>query len=98
MVRRTLAILAVVAIALGALAAAGSAATHRSQSHKAAAAAGVRPNAIGQLDCNGYSGIQKRAQSTASCTDLRRVYDGTPGRFYDNGHYIGHDEPSLRFL
>ena len=26
------------------------------------------------------------------------MYDGRPGRFYDNGHYIGHDEPSLRYL
>jgi hypothetical protein len=96
MVRRTLAVLVVAAIALGAVAAAGSAATHSTR--KAADAAGVRPNAIGQLDCNGFSGIQTPAHRTAACTDLRRVYDGKPGRFYDNGHYIGHDEPSLRYL
>ena len=26
------------------------------------------------------------------------VYDGAPARFFDNGTYIGHDEPSIRFL
>jgi hypothetical protein len=26
------------------------------------------------------------------------IYDGQPARFFDNGAYIGHDEPSIRFL
>ena len=96
MVRRSLAALAVAAIALGAVAAAGTAATR--DSHASAGSAGVKPKAVGMLDCNGYSGIQHTLRPTASCADLHTVYDGTPGRFYDNGHYIGHDEPSLRFL
>jgi hypothetical protein len=57
---------------------------------------GVRPNAVGDLDCNGYSTVQKAIVRKLACTDIRglRPYD----RFYDNGHYIGHDEPSIRFL
>jgi hypothetical protein len=31
-----------------------------------------------------------------ACTDIRGM-NGHP-RFYDNGHYIGHDEPSTRFI
>ena len=58
---------------------------------------GVRPNAIGELDCNGYSPIQRPAASRKlACTDIRGFEHDE--RFYDNGHYIGHDEPSIRFL
>jgi hypothetical protein len=61
-------------------------------------AGGVAPNAIGSLDCNGFSPIQKLVKRTNVCTDPRSVEDGVPARFEDNGHYIGHDEPSIRFL
>jgi hypothetical protein len=61
-----------------------------------AAARGVRPNATGELDCNGYSKIQKSVSRKLACTDIRGM-NGDP-RFYDNGHYIGHDEPSTRFI
>src|SRR5579864_993000 len=57
--------------------------------------AAVAPNKVGQIDCNGFSPIQTELRITADCADIR----GLPGgRFYDNGWYIGHDEPSLRFL
>lgn len=57
---------------------------------------GVRPNAVGELDCNGHSTIQRSVKPTLLCTDIRGL---TPyHRFYDNGHYVGHDEPSIRFL
>jgi hypothetical protein len=56
---------------------------------------GVRPNKIGGLDCNGLSPIQRPAKADLDCADPRGSYGG---RFYENGHYIGHDEPSLRFL
>ena len=56
----------------------------------------VRPNAMGGLDCNGYSKIQKPVSHTLACTDIRGM-NGYP-RFFDNGHYIGHDEPSTRFI
>jgi hypothetical protein len=59
-----------------------------------AAGAGVRPNKIGGLDCNGLSPIQ-RAVKHLQCADPR---GSDEGRFEDNGHYIGHDEPSVRFL
>jgi hypothetical protein len=58
----------------------------------------VPPNKVGELDCNGYSPIQKSAASRKLlCTDIRGI-SGHYHRFYDNGHYIGHDEPSIRFL
>ncbi len=56
----------------------------------------VRPNAVGDLDCNGFSTTQKPLTRKFSCTDIRGLYANH--RFYDNGHYIGHDEPSIRFL
>ena len=61
----------------------------------AAAQAGVPPDAIGQIDCNGFSPIQQQLRPTAACADIRGL---TGGRFYDNGYYIGHDEPSIRFI
>ncbi len=61
----------------------------------AAAHAGVAPNRVGQIDCNGFSPIQTGIRPTAACADIRGL---TGGRFYDNGYYIGHDEPSVRFL
>lgn len=59
--------------------------------------------ARGALDCNGWSPTQQTIHPSGACTDIR----GFPGvtnqnnwdsRFYDNGHYIGHDEPDLTFL
>ncbi len=61
----------------------------------AAAHAGVAPNPVGQIDCNGFSPIQTEIRVTAACADPRGLEGG---RFYDNGYYIGHDEPSVRFL
>ena len=55
----------------------------------------VRANALGELDCNGFSPIQKSVKPTLVCADLRT---SRTERFEDHGHYIGHDEPSLRFL
>jgi hypothetical protein len=80
-------ILTVVALILG-LAAATTQAAH-------AASAGVRPAKVGGLDCNGLSPVQRPVKLAIQCTDPRGS-DG--GRFEDNGHYIGHDEPSVRFL
>jgi hypothetical protein len=60
-----------------------------------AAGAGVAPRAVGELDCNGLSKIQKPVKNVVTCLDPRGSEDG---RFEDNGHYIGHDEPSVRFI
>ena len=57
-------------------------------------AAHVRPNAVGELDCNGFSPIQRSVKPTLVCADPALEHQ----RFEDHGHYIGHDEPSLRFL
>jgi hypothetical protein len=61
----------------------------------AAARAGVAPNKVGQIDCNGFSHTQQQLRPTAECADV-----GIQGghRFYDNGWYIGHDEPSVRYI
>jgi hypothetical protein len=50
---------------------------------------------VGNLDCNGYSQIQKPIRPQHSCADFFGEY-GELG--YDNGHYIGHDEPSIGFI
>ena len=63
-----------------------------------AAASGVKPNAVGMLDCNGRSPIQQPARAPLACSDPRSIYDGEGARFTDNGLYIGHDEPIIRFL
>jgi hypothetical protein len=59
---------------------------------------GVAPNAVGALDCNGLSPIQKAVKLHSICSDPRSIENGVPARFEDNGKYIGHDEPSARFL
>ena len=56
----------------------------------------------GELDCNGDSPAQKPAR-LYNCTDIRGFagvsnQNTWGGKFYDNGHYIGHDEPDTTFL
>jgi hypothetical protein len=53
------------------------------------------PAPTGSLDCNGYSDSQKPVRPQQTCADFRDEYGG---RGYDNGHYIGHDEPSVGFI
>ena len=58
---------------------------------------------IGNLDCNGMSKIQKPLMPQGLCTDIRGFAgidnrNTWGGRFYDNGRYIGHDEPDLNFI
>jgi hypothetical protein len=50
--------------------------------------------ARGGLDCNGFSKIQKPLKVTDICADFRLGN----ARGEDNGHYIGHDEPSIGFF
>ena len=85
--------LAVPALTTTAAAAAGAAARPRPVLHEAARV--VKPNAMGELDCNGFSPIQRSVKPGLACTDPR---GSDEGRFLDHGHYIGHDEPSMRFL
>jgi hypothetical protein len=67
-----------------------------------ASGSGYTPAATGELDCNGFSPAQKPLK-LMDCTDIRGILGETNantwgGRFYDNGHYIGHDEPDTSFL
>src|SRR5580704_1064528 len=59
------------------------------------------PAAQGELDCNGFSPVQKPVK-LLNCTDIRggKVANANTmdGSFYDNGHYSGHDEPDTTFL
>jgi hypothetical protein len=51
--------------------------------------------ARGGLDCNGLSPISHNVKRYMACADPHGEYGE---RFYDNGVYVGHDEPSVRFL
>jgi hypothetical protein len=59
----------------------------------------VASNAVSEVDCNGwspkYGTVKKMA---ADCTDPISIKNGKAGRFNDNGWYIGHDEPSVKFI
>ncbi|HEV2371151.1 MAG TPA: hypothetical protein VGS19_03185 [Streptosporangiaceae bacterium] len=62
---------------------------------------GVRPNATNMVDCNGHSPKYKAVKAGLGglCTDPIAVNKyGTAYRFRDNGVYIGHDEPSVKFI
>jgi hypothetical protein len=72
-------------------------------SGSAAAGQTAKSAARGALDCNGWSPIQHTIKAGGACTDIRGFYgvhnaNNDDGHFYDNGHYIGHDEPDLTFL
>jgi hypothetical protein len=69
----------------------------------------IKPNAVNQLDCNGYSPAYKSIKpgGQAFCTDIKGARHRVKvngkwvirsTRFEDNGHYIGHDEPSVKFI
>ncbi len=60
-----------------------------------AANTSVRPNQVGDLDCNGLSPIQRPVKPSVVCADPR---GSDNGRFEENEHYIGHDEPSVRYI
>lgn len=49
----------------------------------------VAPRATGELDCNGLSPIQHAVKDNLACADPK---GSIGGRFYENGHYIGHDD------
>ena len=55
----------------------------------------ARAQAVGGgLDCNGWSPISRNVKGAMVCADPH----GLNGKhFYDNGWYIGHDEPSAQF-
>src|SRR5712692_3835062 len=50
------------------------------------------------LDCNGLSPLYPNAPFATICVDPSSNANSWNGRFYDNGYYIGHDEPSVQFF
>ncbi|MGO9079832.1 MAG: hypothetical protein ACLQDY_12415 [Streptosporangiaceae bacterium] len=80
---------------------AGSATMAAATTAKTLAAAGsVAPNPVNELDCNGWSAKYQTVRQLAGdlCTDPIKVLGGKGSRFVDNGWYIGHDEPSVKFI
>ncbi len=73
------------------------AATVATTAKTAPAAATVAPNPTNELDCNGWSAGYKTVKKLAGdlCTDPIK---GKGARFVDNGWYVGHDEPSVKFI
>ena len=66
---------------------------------KAVTTGTIAPNPVNELDCNGHSTKYGTVRPFAStCTDPLKVVNGKRFRFEDNEHYIGHDEPSVKFI
>ena len=60
----------------------------------------VAPKAVNEVDCNGWSPVYRSVKPSmrALCTDPVQIKDGHASRFVDNGWYVGHDEPSVKFI
>lgn len=60
----------------------------------------VAPKASNELDCNGWSSKYKSVKPAMRglCTDPIQIKGGQASRFIDNGWYVGHDEPSVKFI
>jgi hypothetical protein len=60
----------------------------------------VAPNATNELDCNGWSAKYKTVRKLAGdlCTDPISLKNGQARPFIDNGWYVGHDEPDVKFI
>jgi hypothetical protein len=89
--------------ALACLGLTGVAAAQMAPAGHAQARVWIKPRAAGGLDCNGFSRSQSSVTAAKACTDIRGAVGVhskfvDDGRFFDNGHYIGHDEPDVRFL
>ncbi len=66
---------------------------------KAVTTGTIAPNKTNELDCNGHSPKYATVRSmAATCTDPVKVVNGKRLRFEDNENYIGHDEPSVKFI
>jgi hypothetical protein len=72
-----------------------AAASSRSNTPATVGSSGIKPGSAGEIDCNGLSPVQRPVKPNMACADPRGSWGG---RFYENGHYIGHDEPSMRFV
>jgi uncharacterized membrane protein len=98
----TLAVMAALAMLVVALPGTALAAGH-AKKHAAHARRHYRIRRAGELDCNGYSVKQRSVHGAIACVDIRGIRGVANdnvwhSRFFDNGHYIGHDEPDMTFL
>jgi hypothetical protein len=60
----------------------------------------IVPNAVNELDCNGFSAAYAPAKASIKPLCADPIQHDANGHYYkanDNGHYIGHDEPSVKF-
>jgi len=66
----------------------------------ATASAAVAPNQTNDLDCNAWSATYNSTRPAMKelCTDPIAIKNGKASRFIDNGWYVGHDEPSVKFI
>jgi hypothetical protein len=83
------------------LALAGQASASHAVASAGHAAGTIKPDKVNSLDCNGWSKAYTPANPAMRmfCTDPLSTKGGYGAhRFYDNGHYVGHDEPSVKFI
>jgi hypothetical protein len=61
---------------------------------------GVQPHSTSMMDCNGHSPKYQDVKQDLGglCTDPLGYWDGKSWRFEDNKTYVGHDEPSVKFI
>jgi hypothetical protein len=106
-VRRSVVTVAAVIATLGFILIGVSAAQTTSSAPRATAGriwiAPLHGNRYGNLDCNAQSTIESPLKRPLACADIRGFVsehnaNTWGGRFYDNGVYIGHDEPDIRYL
>ncbi len=75
-------------------------ATHIGATAGGRATGTIAPARVNSLDCNGWSSKYTAAAPhlRSLCTDPLGFYKGYLSRAIDNGHYVGHDEPSVKFI
>ncbi len=78
----------------------GSAGAATATTTAKAAVTSVAPNPVNELDCNGWSPKYGTVRKLAGdlCTDPIKVVNGKGQRLIDNNWYVGHDEPSVKFI
>ena len=89
-----------VVLQLSAIGSAGATTDTTGTSATTAASGEVTPNPVNELDCNGWSDTYPSVRQLGGdlCTDPIKVINGKATRFNDNGWYVGHDEPSTKFI
>ena len=103
--RGLLGLVGVIGVTLSGVGATVSPASQRSPSTEYPTAGTVAPNTYNNMDCNGWSSTYQNAVPAMKMRCADPIQPGGTGnpygsgnqRFYDNGHYVGHDEPSVKF-